>query len=363
MKVMIAPGRYVQGAGAVREAGAHVALLGKKALVVGGKRGLESVRAKSMPESFAEHGIGYVEIPFGGECSRQEITRLTDLAKRNGTDVVVAAGGGKAIDTAKAAAYELKQPVAIVPTIAATDAPCSALSVVYTAYGVFESYLVLPRNPDLVLMDSEIIAEAPVRLLVSGMGDALATVFEARACLAKRAPNMPGGQQTASAMALAELCYDILMNNGTEAVAACRAHAVTPALDKVIEANTLLSGIGFESAGLAASHAVHNGLTVLEETHPYYHGEKVAWGVLTQLVLEDYPRETVRGIMDFCREVGLPTTLKELGLASTAEALRPAAEAACAPGETMHNMPFTVTPDMTLAAMLGADALGRERAC
>lgn len=361
VKILIAPGRYVQGVGAVREAGRHVALLGKAALVVGGHRGLESVRAKGLEESFEENGVAFAEEPFGGECSREEISRLGKIASEKNADVIVAAGGGKAIDTAKAVAYELKLPAAVIPTIAATDAPCSALSVVYTPDGVFESYLVLPRNPDLVVMDSEIIANAPVRLLISGMGDALATLFEARSCYTKKAPNMPGGTQTESAMALAELCYNILMNNGIEAAIACAAHAVTPALDKVIEANTLLSGMGFESAGLAAAHAIHNGLTVLKETHPYYHGEKVAFGTLTQLILEDYPREKIRETLNFCYTLGLPVTLAQLGVTDASpEHLRPAAEAACAVGETIHNTPFAVTPDMVLGAMLGADALGRD---
>ena len=361
MKILIAPGRYVQGVGAVRHAGQHVALLGKKALVIGGKRGLESVRDKGLHESFKENGVTCVEEHFGGECSRVEIERLKKVAADKKSDVIVAAGGGKAIDTAKAVAYELKLPVAIIPTIAATDAPCSALSVIYTPEGVFESYLVLPRNPDLVVMDSQIIADAPVRLLISGMGDALATHFEARSCYTKKAPNMPGGEQTESAMALAELCYNILMNYGVEAAIACSAQAVTPALDKVIEANTLLSGMGFESAGLAASHAIHNGLTVLPETHPYYHGEKVAFGALTQLILEDYPREKIQEVMNFCYTIGLPITLAQLGVTDASpEHLRPAAEAACAPGETIHNTPFAVTPDMVLNAMLGANALGRD---
>lgn len=361
MKILIAPGRYVQGVGAVREAGRHVALLGERALVVGGRRGLESVRAKGLEESFKENGVEYIEELFKGECSREEITRLGKIASEKNADVIVAAGGGKAIDTAKAVAYELKLPAVVIPTIAATDAPCSALSVIYTPDGVFESYLVLPRNPDLVVMDSQIIADAPVRLLISGMGDALATLFEARSCYMKKAPNMPGGTQTESAMALAELCYNILMNNGIEAAIACSAHAVTPALDKVIEANTLLSGMGFESAGLAAAHAVHNGLTVLKETHPFYHGEKVAFGTLTQLILEDYPREKIREALNFCYTLGLPITLAQLGVMDASpDRLRPAAEAACAAGETIHNTPFAVTPDMVLGAMLGADALGRD---
>ncbi len=194
-RIMIAPGRYVQGAGAMNEVGKHVALFGSKALVIGGKRGLGSVR-EAMKRSFSENGIEYLEELFGGECCDSEIDRITKLGREKDIDIMVGVGGGKALDTAKAVAEYLKVPVAVIPTIAATDAPCSALAVIYTPEGVFERYFVLPHNPNLVLVDTNIIAKAPTRLLVSGMGDALATWFEAEACSFTKAPNMPGGEGT-----------------------------------------------------------------------------------------------------------------------------------------------------------------------
>ena len=138
-------------------------------------------------------------------------------------------------------------------------------------------------------MDTDIIVKSPVRLTVAGMGDALATYFEARACQRSGATSCAGGKTTEAAMALAKLCFDTLMEEGVKAKIALEAGVCTPAVEKVIEANTLLSGIGFESAGLAGAHAIHNGFTVLEECHHMYHGEKVAFGTLTQLVLENVP--------------------------------------------------------------------------
>ena len=163
------------------------------------------------------------------------------------------------------------------------------------------------------MMDTEIIAKSPVRLTVAGMGDALATYFEARACQRSEATSCAGGNTTGAAMALAELCFDTLMEEGVKAKIALEAGVCTPAVEKIIEANTLLSGIGFESAGLAGAHAIHNGLTVLEECHHMYHGEKVAFGTLAQLVLENVPHEELEEIIMWCIEVGLPVTLEELG--------------------------------------------------
>jgi glycerol dehydrogenase len=195
-------------------------------------------------------------------------------------------------------------------------------------------------------MDTDIIAASPARLTVSGMGDALATYFEARAVMAKDAGTCAGGKVTCAAMALAKLCFDTLMDEGVKAKIALEAGACTEAVEKVIEANTLLSGIGFESGGLAGAHAIHNGLTVLPECHHMYHGEKVAFGTLTQLVLENVDGDELERIISFCIELGLPVTFKELGITEvTDEKLMAVAAASCVEGETIHNMPFEVTAE------------------
>ncbi|BCV19199.1 hypothetical protein ATOBIA_N14890 [Atopobiaceae bacterium P1] len=250
--------------------------------------------------------------------------------------------------------------MAICPTIASSDAPCSALSVLYTDDGAFDEYLFLPSNPNLVLMDTTVIAASPVRLTVSGMGDALATYFEARACVNSDADTCAGGKSTLAAYALAKLCYETLLEDGLKAKIALDAGANTSAVDHIVEANTLLSGIGFESCGLAGAHAIHNGLTLLPETHELYHGEKVAFGTLTQLVLEDVPTDELEEVLDFCCELGLPVTFAQVGIEDpTPEKLMTVAQGACAEGDTMGNMPFEVTPQMVVDALKGADALGR----
>src|SRR5262249_8789540 len=261
---------------------------------------------------------------------------------------------------ARAVAADLDLPVVNCPTVASSDAPCSALSVIYTEAGVFQEYRFYRKNPDLVLVDTHVIAQGPPRLLVPGMGDALAAWFEAKTCVASHVKNMRGGASTQSALALAKLCYETLLEDGAEALRAVQTQVVTPALERLVEANTLLSGLGFESSGLAAAHAVHNGLTAAPATHDYFHGEKVAYGLLVQLVLEGQPRAVLEQVLRFSTEVGLPITLAEIGLKEVPkELLQQIADRATAKGETIHNEPFEVRPDMVADAILAADAMGR----
>ena len=358
-KILISPGKYVQGAGEMKKLYDYAKVYGKKALVLITASGYKRI-GKTVESSFVGQDFELVFDYFNGECSKNEINRLIAIADEKGCDMVIGIGGGKTLDTSKAVAYYRKTPVLICPTIASTDAPCSALSVIYTDDGVFEEYLFLPANPNMVLMDTDIITASPARLTVSGMGDALATYFEARAVMNKDAGTCAGGKVTCAAMALAELCFNTLMDEGVKAKVALEAGACTEAVEKVIEANTLLSGIGFESGGLAGAHAIHNGLTVLPECHHIYHGEKVAFGTLTQLVLENVDAAELEQIIEWCIELGLPVTFKELGITEvTDEKLMAVATAACAESDTLHNMPFEVTPEKVCAALKAADAYGR----
>lgn len=311
-------------------------------------------------ESLGDSGFEYSIFDFGGECTLAEIERGKLAARDLGAKVIVGAGGGKLLDAARAVAADLSLPIVNCPTIASSDAPCSALSVIYTEDGVVEDYRIYARNPDLVLVDTAVIAQAPVRYLVAGMGDALATLLEARTCVEGRVKNMRGGGSTQSALALAQLCYRTLITDGIEAKRAVEMHAVTPAVERVVEANTLLSGLGFESSGLAAAHSVHNGLTVIADTHPFLHGEKVAFGALTQLILEGKSRAEIEELLTFSCEVGLPVTLAQVGLEDCpAEIVEKVSRRTVSRSETIHNEPFEVDIPMVAAAIRSADATGR----
>lgn len=356
-KVFLSPGRYVQGPGELVRLGEYVRSLGDDAVVIisaGGRRRF----GETVEGSLAAAGISSETVEFNGECSRAEIDRLVALVQKRGSQVVIGVGGGKIFDTAKETADAAGLPVVIVPTIAATDAPCSSCSVIYTEEGAYSAVVYQRRSPALVLVDSDVVSRSPMRLTVSGMGDALATFFEARAVRQSNALTPARGKITGAAYALATYCYQTLLADGVRAKRALEVGARTEAVERIIEANTLASGLGFESGGLAAAHAVHNGLTVLPETHGMYHGEKVAFGTIVQLVLEDAPE--LDEVIAFCKAVGLPTTFARLGIEDASyERILAAARVACDPADTMANMPVDCSPELVAQAMIVADALGR----
>jgi len=368
-KAFISPTKYVQGENELQNLGYFVDTFGKSALLIAHPD--DVVRVKGQLEATSKrHNVTFVESGFRGECSRQEVVRLQGIAKKNECDCTIGLGGGKAIDTAKCVAEG--QALIIVPTIAATDAPTSHSAVLYTEDGAFDDYAYFRQSPSVVLIDTIIIANAPVRFLVSGMGDALSTFFEARAtsrsfsnvnaglpCGVRKGIALPA-KGTNTALALAELCYKTLLSDGLKAKVACECNQVSTALENIIEANILLSGLGFESGGLAAAHAIHDGLTIMEGTHAYYHGEKVAFGTLVQLVLENSPMGEIEEVLGFCLSVGLPVCLSDIGIKDiTPGELKSIAQKSCIPEESVHSMPFPVTPDAVEAAIIVADQLGR----
>ena len=202
-RIIQSPGKYIQGADVINRLGEYLKPLAERWLVVGDKFVLGFAQS-TVEKSFKDAGLVVEIAPFGGECSQNEIDRLRGIAETAQCGAILGIGGGKTLDTAKALAHFMGVPVAIAPTIASTDAPCSALSVIYTDEGEFDRYLLLPNNPNMVIVDTKIVAGAPARLLAAGIGDALATWFEARACSRSGATTMAGGKCTQAALALAD---------------------------------------------------------------------------------------------------------------------------------------------------------------
>jgi glycerol dehydrogenase len=360
--VLIAPRRYVQGRNVLQEIGALISVLGKTPLVLWDAR-VKGLVGQRVLASLKASGLAAVDVAFAGDSTKAEAARVAQIAREKKADVAIGIGGGKTLDTAKAAAAAAGIKMVTCPTIASNDSPTSSYTVWYDERGNclgFESWGV---NPDLVLVDTQVIAEAPVRAFVAGMGDALATWVEADAVFKGRAGNLAGGVSTMAAMALARLGYDTLMKHGLDAKRAVERHVVTPDVEKVVEANVLLSGLGFESGGVATAHMVANCLPSFPECHGLMHGEEVGFGIVTQLCLDDDVDGRERNaVVDWEIAVGLPVTFADLRLEGVArDRLKRIGDICAGKGSLCENHPFEVTSDGVVDAMIAADALGRER--
>lgn len=363
-RVLAAPYRYIQGKGTLDFLGRYLAgVPSRRPLVLiteGGRRRLGQRVDTSLDREEIQERL---EI-FRGECSTEEVERIVAAVRESGNaaDCVVAIGGGKCIDAGKSVAFRLEVPVVICPTIASTDAPCSAVSIMYTPEGIGKGPEFFPANPALVVVDTGIIVTAPLRHFVAGMGDALSTLYEARTCFRNpEGRSVIGARMTIAALAIAELCGETVLEFGKRAIESFERGAIDDPVERVIEANTLLSGIGFESCGLAAAHAYAAGLTVIPVLHrDFLHGELVGMGLVAHLLLEDNPKEA-RKAARFLAEVGLPVCLEQLQLDSNrdSEALTEAMLAASRE-PIVNNEPFEITPEKLLSAFLTADQLGRE---
>lgn len=359
--IFSSPRKYVQGSGVLDELGDYLPALGGKSFLIADDV-VWGIIGDRVNASLKKADVEFHYERFNGEASANEITRLAAIARDAGTKVVVGLGGGKTLDTVKAIADELKQNVVIVPTVASTDAPCSALSVIYSDEGVFESYRFYNKNPDLVLVDTHVCAQAPVRLFASGIADGLATFVEAQAVLRSHSHSMVGGDPTIAGMAIAEACEKTLLTYGYSAYTAVEQKLVTPAVEAVVEANTLLSGLGFENAGLAGAHAIHNGFTAISgDIHHLTHGEKVAYGTLTQMVLEQRPDEEIAKYVRFYRAIKMPTTLKEMHLENESFAnLVKVGALAGGEGDTLGNLNHTLSAEDLANAILAVDAFSKS---
>jgi glycerol dehydrogenase len=359
-RTVTSPKKFIIGSDLLSEIDEQVRAYGDHAFFICDEFILERVREQA-GQALARARVTASYERFGGECTQPEIDRQVARFKASGANVIIGVGGGKTLDTAKAVAFFAGAPVLIVPTIASTDAPCTALAVIYKEGGEFDRYLWLPQNPDVVLADTGILVAAPFRFFAAGVGDALATYFEARACYLSDGINLVNKKPSRTGLGLAELCYQLLREHVAMAADAVRARASTPAFEQIIEATIYLSGVGAEAGGLAAAHAVNNGMSALPELHHAQHGEKVGFGLLTQLVLEAAPEHEFAEVIRIMKTVGLPLSLADFGLTAFVEAdWRRVAAIACAEGDSMGNMQRSFSPDQVYAAMVAADAIGKR---
>lgn len=353
------PNKYIQGPGEFNNIEKFTSEYGKKTFFLIDKLLFNNLKSR-LVDIFEGTDSIFTAETFSGECCQSEVDRLCSSAAQCNADIIVGVGGGKTCDTAKMVANNLGFPRILVPTSASTDAPTSGLAILYSETGEHIAALKMKRNSELVLIDSEIIVAAPVRLFIAGIGDALATYFEARANDLTETVNYigKGYRRCKAGMAIAKMAYDLLLEDGVNAVSAVKRGIVTEEVENIIEANTLLSGLGFENTGCAAAHGIHSGITEIPESHKYLHGEKVAFGIVCQMVIENTPSDEMGKILHFMKRVGLPLTLRGIGIEPKEENIRAIAHHTVMKNPLIHHEPTFITEDVVFNAIIAADEIG-----
>ncbi len=353
--VMVAPAQVVRGSGILSESVSLIAKLGQRPLMVGGDRTLQTA-APFLTDMFSE--LNVAQASYRADCCETTLIRLRQVVADHSADLIIGVGGGKALDTAKLLAYQMQLPVVTIPTSAATCAAWTALSNVYSEQGAFRYDVGLPICPNLLLLDYELIATAPRRTLVSGIGDAIAKWYEASVSSGHSSQTMIIG-----AVQQARVLRDILLQKSAAALENLGGDDWREVVDASVLMAGVIGGMGGAQCRTVAAHAVHNGLTQILASHSMLHGEKVAYGILVQLRLEEMEAGNALAVaarqqlLRFYDQIGLPMTLGDLGLGEMSLIeLRQAAEFACQPQSDIHHLPFEVSPQQLMAAMVSTTA-------
>ena len=353
ISMSVAPAKVVRGYGALEGSVEAIACLGRYPLIVGGDRTL-SVAVPRLQPILERQQLSWEQVSYSVNCSESSLELLRQAVNSRATDFIIGVGGGKALDAAKLVAHQCGLPVVTVPTSAATCAAWTALSNVYSDEGAFLYDVSLPRCPDLLILDYDLVGTASQRLLVAGIGDAIAKWYEASVSSGHSQETL-----TIAAVQQARVLRDILLQKSALALQKPGGETWQQVVDASVLMAGVIGGLGGAQCRTVAAHAVHNGLTHVRSDRPTLHGEKVAYGILVQLRLEEMVQgnqlaATARQqLLQFFQEIGLPQTLEDLGLANvTLTELRHAAHIACAANSDIHRLPFAVVPDQLMAAMI-----------
>jgi glycerol dehydrogenase-like iron-containing ADH family enzyme len=352
----VAPAKVIRGSGVLQAAAAEIASLGSRPLIVAGDSTL-AISRKNLQPVLETQQLHPVQASYSPDCCEASLKSLQKKAKEHKTDVIIGVGGGKALDTAKLLAQQLQLPVVTIPTSGATCAAWSALSNVYSEDGAFLYDVGLSRCPDLLILDYDLIKTAPQRTLVAGIGDAIAKWYEASVSSGHLQDTL-----IIAAVQQARVLRDILLQKSVSALKEPGSEVWREVVDASVLLAGVVGGLGGAQCRTVAAHAVHNGLTHISG-HGSIHGEKVAFGILVQLRLEEMLQgnqlaaSARQQLLKFYTEIGLPQKLSDLGLGNiTLGELQTAAEIALVPNSDIHRLPFKVAPEQLMAAMVSTTA-------
>jgi glycerol dehydrogenase-like iron-containing ADH family enzyme len=352
----IAPACLLRGPGAWAEALPLIPALSRRPLVLGRSAATRPLR-QQLSSELAERGLQPAMAELRFDCCEADLNALADQARRSGCDGVLASGGGKVLDAGKLLAHRLQLPCITVPSSASTCAGWTALANIYSAEGAFEGDEALGSCPALLIFDHNLLLQAPARTLASGIADAMAKWYEASVSSGHSSDGL-----VQQAVQQARVLRDQLLLDGNEAMAQPGGEA----WGRVVEASGLtaglIGGLGGARCRTVAAHAIHNGLTQLARCHGSLHGEKVGFGVLVQLRLEEQlggnqlAAQARRQLTPFFRSLGLPVSLEELGLGQVSlSELQEVCAFACRSGSDLHHLPFPVAKEELLSALVSSN--------
>ncbi len=353
VSLAIAPIQVLRGEKCLAESGAAIARLGSRPLVVSGDRTLQLIQPHLQP-IFAKHKLIASEANYLPDCAESSLVKLNDAVAQHQADLIIGVGGGKALDTAKLLAHQCQLPIVTIPTSGATCAAWTALSNIYSEAGAFQYDVALNRCPDLLILDYSLVRTAPQRTLIAGIGDAIAKWYEASVSSGASSDTL-----VISAVQQARILRDILFQKSATALENPNSEQWREVVDATVLLAGVIGGIGGANCRTVAAHAIHNGLTHIPEAHHVLHGAKVAYGILVQLRLEEMVQGSKlavaarKQLLQFYDDIGLPKTLEDLGLDNvTLSQLRHATKIACNPSSDIHRLPFKVSPEQLMAAMV-----------
>ena len=315
LKIMGFPGEYVQGPNALSSIGQILKRHQFQNVAIIYDQATEGSILKKASDSLEAECIQYSSFKFSGECSYAIINALNEEILKYSPNAIIGLGGGKAMDTAKAVAKSMNIPIIICPTIASNDAPTSRLIIIYDEFHKVQAVEKTKSNPEIVIVDTEIIVQAPARFFSAGIGDAISKMFEANQCHDSNGLNSFGTPPLETALLLANSTYRNLLKWGKSALDDVKLKKNTSIVEKVVESTVLLSGLGFESGGLSLAHALIRGLTAVPQLSLQLHGELVAYGTVVQAILEKREPIFIEELRRFLKSVDLPTTIYDLGYA------------------------------------------------
>ncbi|MGN0396613.1 MAG: iron-containing alcohol dehydrogenase family protein [Candidatus Fimimorpha sp.] len=333
---------------------------GTKLFLIGGENAMKQAMGALKNAMKGSNLTIVAKALFGNDCTYARIHELAKIGRDSGAEVVVGIGGGKALDTAKGTAYEMGVPVITLPTIAATCAATTALSVVYREDGSFDSFYFYERPAVHSFINTDIIAKAPEKYLRAGMGDTIGKHFECH--MAARGDKLD--HNSALGREISNMCYAPIVEHGVQAMADCKNNTVSYALQQVVLANIVSTGLVSllveDCYNCAIAHSLFYGLAILPQFEERnLHGDVVAYGVLVQLAI-DKQKKKMQELYAFLKQLGMPVCLADMGIQTTDRQWLEAVLEETVKGPDMEHLPYIVTKDMVYEGVLEIETLSEE---